>query len=229
MNGRQNYVCVYMTATLDVCHAQTRLKTMSLLSQSTEPPQAPSVRLDPETARWLYDLTQDLPDDLIDPKELDGRQEVKSSTEQPVDPFMEDVRRLMHANDNVKWGDGVKVDLPLTSEEADIVDRATAEMPAPRRKMKKAAPTITSRLQKRRKRELGDTLYEEPAGYQADYSFADEWPSDRSLPKQTGRFSDKPTRTEKEKLLMRRMLNAARQQRRRDRSDLLSQDSDMRF
>lgn len=202
---------------------------MSLLSQSTEPRQGPSVRLDPETARWLYDLTQDLPDDLIDPKELDGRREVKSSTEQPVDPFMEDVRRLMHANDNVKRGDGVKVDLPLTSEEADIVDKATAEMPAPRRKMKKAASTPTSRLQKRRRRELDDALYEEPAGYETDFSFADEWPSDRSLPEQTGRFLDKPTRTEKEKLLMRRMLNAARQQRRRDRSDLLSRDSDMRF
>lgn len=204
---------------------------MSFLSRSTEPRPAPSVTLDPETARWLYDLTQDLdlPDDLIDPKELDRKQEKKSSTEQPVDPFMEDVRRLMNANDNVKWGDGVKVDLPLTSEDADIVDRATAELPAPRRKMKKAASTPASRLQKRRKRELGDALYEEPAGYEADYSFADEWPSGRMLPEQTGSLSDKPKRTKKEKLLMRRMLNAARQERRRDRSNLLGQASDMRF
>lgn len=213
---------------MSVTHTHS-LKTMSLLSQSTEPRQGPSVRLDPETARWLYDLTQDLPDDLIDPKELDGRREDKSSTEEPVNPFMEDVRRLMHANDNVKWGDGVKVDLPLTSEEADIVDRATAELPAPRRKMKKAASTPTSRVQKRMRRELDNPLKNEPAGYEADYSFADEWPSDRSLPEQTGRSLDKIVRSKEEKIVMRRMLNAARQRRRRDRSNLLGQGNDMRF
>lgn len=182
---------------------------MSLLSRSTEPRQPPKPDVDPDTLNWLRDLTQTLPEDLVDPKELENNETKPGAEAKPSDAFMEDVRRLMDVDDDVDQGfDPVQHALPLTREDTDIVDRATRSPPPP---PKPPMPVEKPKPRQRR------SFAEEPEGYNADYSFAESLPRGRDIPEQTGEWPRRRSMSAEDKTTMRRLLKAAREKRRRDR------------
>lgn len=179
---------------------------MSMLSNSTEPRSTPSSRLSPDTRQWLYSLTENLPNNLLDSKDLE--------TELPEDAFTEDVRRLMHFETKPKNVDDENV--PMTKDDAAFVEEVLGdeESLSSDENVANEMPPQAS-LQPHKKRRHSNFLHNDPNGYDADYSFAESLRSN-DIPEQRGEWEPVP-RSREDKRTLRLLVKAERERLRRQR------------
>lgn len=133
-----------------------------------------TARLSPGTERWLQELTQDLPPDLIDPRELEDL---------PEDSFRKQAKGVSEPENDLEGA----VDTPFSAGDADLLDAATEEQPPtpPAQQKPRRRPRAPARARKRPARTT--PVFDEPGGYFARYDDFDDLKSD-DMPPQTGEW-----------------------------------------
>lgn len=164
-------------------------------------------RLQPDTERWLQELTKDLPPDLIDPRELE---------EPPEDPFKKQLRDVSRPSDEDLGG---AVDTPFSADDADLLDAATDEQPPtpPVRRKPRARERVPRSSATAKPKESNESDgFGEPSGYFARYDDFDDLESDE-MPPQTGAWKNNVRYGEEEKRRVRLLQKAASERLRRAR------------
>lgn len=170
-----------------------------------------SAKLSLGTERWLQELTNDLPPDLIDPRKLEDL---------PEDPFKKQLQGVVEPKNDLD--DNLAT--PLSSADADLLDAATEEQPPTPRALQKSRRRFKRRPRQRprapaqtRKRAVRTKpVFDEPGGYSAQYDDFDDLKFDE-IPPQTGEWKNNVRHSEEDKRRVRLLQKAASERLRRAR------------
>lgn len=171
-----------------------------------------SLRLRPDTQRWLAELTKDLPPDLLDPRELED-----PPGDLPEDPF----RKRVQGVSQPQYDLDNTVDTPFSAADTGVLDAATEEQPPSPRRLQKPRQRSRAPVRARESNAAAKSNesdgFEEPSGYFARYDDFDELKSNE-MPAQTGEWADgEPVRSQQENHRLRLLKKSASERLRRAR------------
>ena len=209
-------------------------------------------RLSAGTEQWLVELTGEVPDDLLDPKELEKSETPRAVPSDPSDPFLEKLEDI-YFNLRQDRPDDLDndVNVPFSARDAELLQSVTEQQSPKPSKRPKQAKRPKQPKRSRVTRSPGASAAREPArvgagagagagagrlsweprGYAASYDDFSELESDESAP-QTGEWEnnvDKVLYSAEEKRRVRLLKKAALERLRRARMKKKKAQMELRF